>query len=155
MSKGRLKEGKMIFVYVLEGTNKRYVGITNDLKRRLLEHKSKHTKGSQNIGAFKLIHTEEFDSYIDARKRETYLKSGAGREYLRKLYPRQGPPPSDKVQISLGCEKVLALCKDFFYCAKYIRNNFYKRFPSNSKHTIYRSGMKKSLKLRKLFFEVK
>jgi predicted GIY-YIG superfamily endonuclease len=67
-------EGTMIVVYVLEGANKRYVGITNNLKRRLSEHKSGHTKGSQIIGQFKLLHTEEFADYPSARQRNPTAK---------------------------------------------------------------------------------
>ena len=49
----------MITVYVLRG-KKRYIGITNNLKRRLAEHRNKLSKGSQVIGEFKLFYTEEF-----------------------------------------------------------------------------------------------
>jgi putative endonuclease len=79
-----------IIVYVLQGKNKRYVGITNNLSRRLAEHKSGHTKSAQVIGQFKLLHTEEFPDYKSARKKEKYLKSGQGREFLGKLYPATG-----------------------------------------------------------------
>jgi putative endonuclease len=79
-----------IVVYVLQGKSKRYVGITNNLSRRLAEHKSGHTKSAQVIGQFKLLHTEEFPDYKSARKREKYLKSGQGREYLNYLYPATG-----------------------------------------------------------------
>lgn len=48
----------MIYVYVIEGvdTGKRYVGITNNLERRLTEHRSKQSKGGQIIGDFTLLH---------------------------------------------------------------------------------------------------
>jgi len=80
----------MIVVYVLQGKSKRYVGITNNLSRRLAEHKSGHTKSAQVIGQFKLLHTEKFPDYKSARKRGKYLKSGQGREFLGKLYPATG-----------------------------------------------------------------
>jgi predicted GIY-YIG superfamily endonuclease len=51
----------MITVYVLKGeTGKRYVGITNDLPRRLREHLAKKSKGSQVIGDFLVIHTGDY-----------------------------------------------------------------------------------------------
>ena len=75
----------MVTVYVLQGKGKRYVGITNNLIRRLAEHKSGHTKSAQIIGQFKLLHTEEFPDYNSARKREKFLKSGQGREFLNSL----------------------------------------------------------------------
>ena len=81
----------MIIVYVLKGT-KRYVGITNNLNRRLAEHKHKSSKGSQVIGEFKLVYKKEFPDYSSARKYEKYLKSGRGREFLDKLESSQSPP---------------------------------------------------------------
>jgi putative endonuclease len=82
----------MIHVYVLQGVQgKRYIGITNNLERRLSEHRSGNTKGGQVIGDFQLLHTERREDYDSARKREKYLKSGAGREWLKRRYPRTGP----------------------------------------------------------------
>ena len=82
----------MVIVYVLEGIEsaKRYVGITNNIVRRLKEHSVKSSKGSQIIGEFKLIHTESFADYGLARVREKFLKSGQGREWLKRVRP--GPP---------------------------------------------------------------
>jgi putative endonuclease len=73
-----------IILYVIEGisTHKRYIGITNDLQRRLQEHRSKYTKGGQVIGDFKLIYTENFINYSHAREREKFLKSGKGRQWI-------------------------------------------------------------------------
>ena len=81
----------MVTVYVLQGETRRYVGMTSDLTRRLAEHRSGNTKGGQAIGEFQLLHTEEFPDYTSARKREKFLKSGQGREFLSSLYPATGP----------------------------------------------------------------
>ena len=81
----------MVTVYVLQGKNKRYVGITNNLNRRVAEHRSGNTKSSQIIGRFKILHTEAFPDHRSARKREKFLKSGQGREFLNTLYPATGP----------------------------------------------------------------
>ncbi len=78
----------MITVYVLQGKEKCYVGITNNLARRLDEHLSRRTKGSQIIKDFVLFYTEQCSDYVSARKREKFLKSGAGREYLEGLKKR-------------------------------------------------------------------
>ena len=74
----------MVTVYVLKGI-KRYVGITNNLNRRLAEHKHKSSKGSQIIGEFKLVYTKEVPDYKTARIHEKFLKSGKGREWLDKF----------------------------------------------------------------------
>ena len=80
----------MVTVYVLEGleNGKRYVGITNNLERRLCEHRRKETKGGQVLGSFRLLHNEKAADYRTARKREKFLKSGSGREWLSKTYPK-------------------------------------------------------------------
>jgi len=74
----------MITLYILQGTetHRLYVGITNNLGRRLREHRKKQSAGSRALGKFKLIHTEEFSEYSLARKREKFLKSGQGREWV-------------------------------------------------------------------------
>ncbi|MBW1702728.1 MAG: GIY-YIG nuclease family protein [Deltaproteobacteria bacterium] len=43
----------MVTLYVLKAkTGRRYVGITNNLSRRLREHRKKVTKGGQILGDF-------------------------------------------------------------------------------------------------------
>jgi putative endonuclease len=81
----------MITVYVLKGS-KRYVGITNDLERRLCEHKRKTSKVSHMIGEFRVIYTREYPDYKSARTQEKFLKSGAGRNWLDKYEDGQSQP---------------------------------------------------------------
>jgi putative endonuclease len=75
---------RKVTLYIIRGlsTGKKYIGITNNLQRRLSEHRNGGTKGGQIIGEFELIHTEEFDDYSSARKREVFLKSGRGRQWM-------------------------------------------------------------------------
>jgi len=60
-----------VTLYIIRGisTGKNYVGITNNLERRLAEHRSSRTKGGQIIVTFELIYTEEFQDYTAARRR--------------------------------------------------------------------------------------
>ena len=65
------------FVYIL--ANKRngtlYVGVTNNLARRLSEHKSKLVPGfTRKYQVDSLVHFEAFDSVLEARAREYSLK---------------------------------------------------------------------------------
>ena len=72
-------------VYVLEDSKgKVYKGVTNDLKRRLREHRSKHTKTTSRMEGINVVYIENFDTFEVARKRELYFKSAAGRRFLKK-----------------------------------------------------------------------
>ncbi len=79
----------MYYTYVLQDKNgKFYKGFTNNLKRRLYEHKSGHTKTTKNMLDIKIVYIEEHATIKDARTREVYLKSAAGRRFLKtKLLP--------------------------------------------------------------------
>ena len=72
----------LLYVIRSRATSKRYVGVTNDLKRRLKEHSSRRTKGGQILGGFDLVLVEEYEDYRAAREREKFLKSGKGRKWL-------------------------------------------------------------------------
>ena len=79
----------MFTVYVLESeTYKRvYIGMTKDLDRRIKEHNIGKTKSTRFYRPWKVLFSESFVTRIEARKREKYLKSGIGREYI-KNWPR-------------------------------------------------------------------
>jgi putative endonuclease len=67
-------------VYILTNKNNTvlYVGITNNLTRRIWEHKSKLIEGfTKKYNVDKLIYFESFDSPDDAIKREKQLKAGS------------------------------------------------------------------------------
>jgi putative endonuclease len=83
----------MVVVYVIESieNGKRYVGITADLDRRLMEHRCRDSKAGQILGEFRLLHTENASDHRSAREREKFLKSGSGREWLVSKYPRLRP----------------------------------------------------------------
>ncbi|WP_375584090.1 GIY-YIG nuclease family protein [Cyclobacterium xiamenense] len=81
-------------VYVLhsEKFNKIYIGFTSDLEKRLISHNELGKKGwTIKFRPWKVIHTEEFESKKEAMNREKYLKTGAGREFIRSLIPKETP----------------------------------------------------------------
>lgn len=72
-------------VYVLKDTSGTlYKGVTNNLSRRLKEHKSGHTRTTARMKELSIAYSEKFDSFEAARKRELYFKSAAGRRFLAK-----------------------------------------------------------------------
>lgn len=80
----------MYFVYVLLSTKDKrtYVGYTNNLDRRLEQHNSGQVKSTKTRFPLKLLIKEEFDSSPEARKRELWWKSGAGRRKLAEIFDK-------------------------------------------------------------------
>jgi putative endonuclease len=68
-----------------------YVGVTNNLTRRIWEHKSKLIEGfTKKYNVNKLVYFESFDKPSDAIKREKQLKAGSRKkkiELINKLNP--------------------------------------------------------------------
>ena len=74
------------FVYVLRDKNgKRYKGMTNNLERRLIEHNRGKTITTSKMSNLSVEYFKRFDSFEEARKRELYFKTAAGRKYLNKV----------------------------------------------------------------------
>jgi putative endonuclease len=76
----------MFYVYVLYSIkfDRYYVGMTKNLERRLLEHNLGKTISTKAFKPWIITHHEAFNSRLEARNREKYLKSSAGRRW-RKL----------------------------------------------------------------------
>jgi putative endonuclease len=72
------------YVYVLLSLKdlKRYIGYTNNLKKRLEEHKRGKSFATKFRLPFKLIYFEGCLSEKDAKRRENYLKTTQGRRFL-------------------------------------------------------------------------
>jgi putative endonuclease len=65
------------YVYILASRRNGtlYVGVTNNLSRRIAEHQQKLVPGfTRQYEVDRLVHTEEFSSIIEARAREHALK---------------------------------------------------------------------------------
>lgn len=64
-------------------SNTLYIGQTNNLKKRLREHKSKTSKSAKYVrffNSFELIYTEEFATRQEVMKREWQLKQWSRRK---------------------------------------------------------------------------
>ena len=77
----------MYFVYILysEKYNRTYTGMSKDILKRLKQHNSKQNKSTKAYVPWEIIFKEEFETRVDARKREKYLKTGVGREFIKAL----------------------------------------------------------------------
>jgi putative endonuclease len=81
----------MYYVYVLvsESRNYIYVGITDNLDRRINAHNAGHNKTTRAYRPFRTLLTEQYPSRLEARAREKYLKSGIGKEFLKNILTQQ------------------------------------------------------------------
>ena len=77
----------MFFVYVLRSrvTGRLYTGSTSDLKTRFAQHNSDQSFSTKHRGPWDLLHSEEFGTLAEAIRRERFLKTGKGRDELKKI----------------------------------------------------------------------
>lgn len=75
----------MYYVYALSSRHRNYiyVGLTSNVLRRFYEHNNGYEKTTRAYRPFYLLCSEVYETRIDARKREIYLKSGVGKAFLR------------------------------------------------------------------------
>jgi len=75
----------MWYTYVLKSLKdkKLYVGFSKDLKARIEEHKTGSVPATKNRRPLKLVYYEACLDEKKAVKREKYLKSGFGRNFLK------------------------------------------------------------------------
>lgn len=65
----------MWFVYLLLCDNKFfYVGITNNVSKRIFEHRNKHTISTKEFSNIELVYCEKYNSKTQAAMREKQLK---------------------------------------------------------------------------------
>ncbi|MDI6757443.1 MAG: GIY-YIG nuclease family protein [Endomicrobiia bacterium] len=85
------------FVYILTNKSNRvlYIGVTNNLARRMYEHKNKLVKGfTQKYNLIKLVYYEVADDITFAIKREKQLKNWH-RDWKIKLITDSNPDWKD------------------------------------------------------------
>ncbi len=88
---------KSYYVYILTNWNNKimYVGMTNDLERRVYEHKNKLLEGfTKKYNINKLVYFEETNDVLIAIEREKQLK-GWKRNKKDKLVSSENPEWND------------------------------------------------------------
>ena len=79
---------ELFTTYVLysEKFMKHYTGYTSNLEKRLLSHQELGNKDwTTKFRPWKLIFTKEFSCKSDAMKFEKWLKTGSGRDFIKRL----------------------------------------------------------------------
>lgn len=75
---------KFFYVYVLYNKSKNfiYIGYSENLKQRLIEHNSGKVKSTKHYKPLDLIFYEAYRNMKDAKRREKYLKTNKGKTAL-------------------------------------------------------------------------
>jgi predicted GIY-YIG superfamily endonuclease len=84
-----MKADKMFYVYILQSINnpdRFYTGYTDDLKKRLNDHNKGNSIHTNKFKPWKNKNYFPFDNKSKAEEFETYLKSGNGREFIKKHF---------------------------------------------------------------------
>ena len=79
----------MYYVYYLRSTafpDKTYIGYTTDLQRRLEEHNTGKSTYTKQFTPWKVVGFFGFDEQSKALRFEQYLKSNAGRIFLKRYF---------------------------------------------------------------------
>jgi len=78
------------YILINKKGDKTYTGSTSkDPARRLIEHNSGQVKSSRHYIPYEILHVEAFDSLLEARRKEKYYKSTAGRKKLSEFIDRR------------------------------------------------------------------
>jgi putative endonuclease len=74
------------YIYLLQSGRDQglYTGYTRNLRRRFREHNAGKVISTRSRRPLELIYYEAYLLEADAKGRERFLKSGAGRRHLRK-----------------------------------------------------------------------
>jgi putative endonuclease len=77
----------MFYVYAIRSLSRNYiyVGLTDNLDRRIAQHNFGLNPTTKPYRPFELIWSESFPTRSEARLREKYLKSGVGKTFLKSL----------------------------------------------------------------------
>jgi putative endonuclease len=82
-----------VYVLISQSSGKLYVGMTQHLDRRIIEHNSGKGKFTSGQLPWELVYSEQVSDSKKARAREKYLKSAAGKRHLRTLLGGAGSLP--------------------------------------------------------------
>ena len=104
------------YVYFMSNNynNVLYIGVTNNLTRRVAEHKAKINKGfTYKYNCDKLVYYEKFDLIVEAIAREKQLKNWK-REWKNELVVKQNVRWED-LSDSIGVtEELINAVKEFY-----------------------------------------
>ena len=75
----------MYYIYILRSLKdkKLYIGYSENLKRRFIEHQKGDVQSTKPRRPFELIFYEAYKNMADAKRREKYFKTDKGKSTLK------------------------------------------------------------------------
>lgn len=82
----------MYFLYIIKSISKdwHYIGITEDIEKRIEKHNSASVRSTKAYRPFILIHKEVFSDKQSARRRKIFLKKTA--RARKEIFEKQNAP---------------------------------------------------------------
>jgi len=81
----------VIYLLINEDKNRTYVGFSDKIKSRINEHKNRKVKTTKNFGNFSAYKIDTAVSLVEARDKEKYWKSCAGRKKPKVVFNNLAP----------------------------------------------------------------
>ncbi len=77
----------MWYVYIIHSLKDGFIyrGMSENVSSRVKDHNRGKVKSTKAHCPFELVYEEKMESRQEARKREKYLKSAAGRKFIQKV----------------------------------------------------------------------
>jgi putative endonuclease len=80
-----MSDGYSVYVLWSDSAQRFYTGSCADVQDRLQRHNAGQSKATRYGVPWRLVHREEFPSRAEAVRRECFLKTGRGRDELRRI----------------------------------------------------------------------
>ncbi|MDR4498792.1 MAG: GIY-YIG nuclease family protein [Candidatus Scalindua sp.] len=74
-----------LFIVFDNFTLPQYIGMRNEVKQIIKEHNLGRVTSTKAKRPWSIIYEESFPTFVDARKKEKYLKSAAGRRFRKNM----------------------------------------------------------------------
>jgi len=78
----------IIYLLINESKDKTYVGFSDNIERRVLEHRGKKVKTTKDFGGFTYKVLEKVSDIRLAREAERYWKSSSGRKRIKDIFKK-------------------------------------------------------------------
>jgi putative endonuclease len=75
----------LLYILQSQKNEKYYIGITKDIETRLNQHNRGVGKSTRSHRPWRLVYTEEYNTWSEAAKREKQIKSQKSRSYIESL----------------------------------------------------------------------